>query len=61
MARVRNVQQLAYEDGSVYFGQLEDGVRHGSGYLSIADGSVYIGEWNSDNYNGEGIYIYPDG
>lgn len=49
---MRNVQQLAYEDGSVYFGQLEDGVRHGSGYLLIADGSVYIGEWSNDNYNG---------
>jgi hypothetical protein len=61
LGRLRNIQKINYEDEGYYIGQIEDGLKHGSGVLSIKDGSVYLGDWKEDNYHGEGIYIYPDG
>eukprot|EP00929_Paragymnodinium_shiwhaense_P092213 TRINITY_DN52095_c0_g1_i1.p1 TRINITY_DN52095_c0_g1~~TRINITY_DN52095_c0_g1_i1.p1 ORF type:complete len:691 (-),score=83.20 TRINITY_DN52095_c0_g1_i1:22-2094(-) len=36
---------LLEDDGAAYFGDLQDGCRHGFGTNSYADGSLYEGEW----------------
>ena len=61
MTRTRNIQNINFNDGSRYFGEIDDGMKNGIGMLLVQDGSVYMGEWLNDNYHGSGVYIYPDG
>jgi len=61
LGRARNIQHLAFNDGSQYTGQVEDGMKNGMGMLLVHDGSAYLGDWFNDNYHGHGIYIHPDG
>lgn len=61
LRRYKNISQLNYDDGSIYMGQTEGGIKQGIGMLQIPDGSIYLGEWSDDIYHGKGTYIYSDG
>jgi hypothetical protein len=50
-----------FDDGSVYAGELKDGLRHGHGVMMWADGDVYNGQWQNDERHGHGHYTYAHG
>lgn len=50
-----------YDDGSNYYGELKDNLRHGNGVYSFADGAKYIGEFIDGEMHGQGTAIYQDG
>jgi antitoxin component YwqK of YwqJK toxin-antitoxin module len=50
-----------YQDGSVYYGEKENGLRHGFGKFSYSDGGVYEGEWKYGTMDGHGKLYYPSG
>ncbi len=56
-----SVQTITYPDGSVYKGNVENGVRSGHGRLTISDGRIYVGMWKNDKYEGDGTFTWPDG
>ncbi len=41
---------LTFNDGSVYVGQLQYGLRQGKGKMTFSDGSVLDGNWDGDYY-----------
>ena len=45
LRKYKNISQLSFDDGSLYLGQMEGGIKQGIGILNIPDGSVYLGEW----------------
>ena len=50
-----------YEDGSVYTGQLKDGVPHGQGSMTYEDGSTYTGKFKDGVIHGQGRFEDADG
>lgn len=48
-------------DGTVFFGEWEDGKRNGHGIYEDADGTVYVGFYVNGNRQGKGYLINPDG
>ena len=48
-----------YQDGSIYYGEKLNGLRHGYGKFSYADGGVYEGEWQFGTMEGYGKLFYP--
>lgn len=52
-----------YSDGSVYYGEWMNGMRHthGRGTWLRPDGSQYEGSWQEDQKHGNGMQTYPDG
>ena len=54
-------ETYAFPDGSVYEGQLRDGVPHGYGKRVYTNGVIYEGGWKSGLRDGFGKYIWPDG
>lgn len=50
-------QKLTNEDGSVYIGQIENGLANGKGKMTYANGDTYEGELKNNKMNGEGTYI----
>ena len=46
---------FAYDNGSRYVGEFEDGKMNGKGTLTSADGAKYVGEFRNDMLNGHGI------
>ncbi len=51
----------ALPDGSVYTGELENGLFHGEGELNWPDGRHYEGEFNQGQMSGEGRMVFADG
>ncbi|CAD8183683.1 unnamed protein product [Paramecium pentaurelia] len=48
--------KIIYIDGSIYYGEIKDQMRHGKGTLYNSDNHlIYIGEWKDDKYHGLGI------
>ena len=47
--------------GSVYEGEMKDGVMQGKGILTYDDGSRYEGDFRNGTFDGWGTLIYPDG
>jgi hypothetical protein len=47
-----------YGDGSVYYGQMEGGKRHGYGTCTWANGDKYVGEFKNDKKDGNGTYTF---
>ena len=43
-------ETITYIDGSIYTGELKDGVLHGQGTYIFPDGEQYIGEWNDGEF-----------
>jgi len=53
-----------YDDGSVYSGDIENGMKNGLGIMhwhDVQDMELYTGEWKDDKYHGQGILTYSDG
>lgn len=50
-----------FENGAVYEGQWNFGLRHGKGKQIWKDGSRYDGFWENNKENGKGRMIYADG
>ena len=50
-----------YDNGDVYFGQMEGDKPHGYGTSTFAHGGKYVGEYKNDKPDGNGTYTWPDG
>ena len=50
-----------YDDGDVYYGQMEGGQPHGYGTYTYDNGDKYVGEWKNDKPHGYGTCTYADG
>ncbi|KAM3186189.1 hypothetical protein ACTXT7_004824 [Hymenolepis weldensis] len=46
--------------GTIYEGEMKDGMYHGSGKIIFSDGGIYIGTF-SNGYPVSGSYQFPDG
>lgn len=56
------IEKCEYPNGTVYFGELTNGSRNGTGILSDENNNViYSGSWMNDLFDGEGTYYFPDG
>lgn len=53
-------QQMTYEDGSTYSGQIVDGKRHGNGTCQTRTGH-FTGQWKMDQQHGKGEQTWTDG
>ena len=45
-------EELAFENGAIYKGYLQSGLREGPGTQQWPDGARYVGEWHSNKANG---------
>ena len=52
---------INFPDGSVYDGEVENGVACGKGLQKYDDGSYYEGEFDNNQRNGKGIYVWKNG
>ena len=52
------MEENTYSDGSQYFGEYKDGLRHGQGTFTYSNGDKYVGEWKDNTRNGWGTYTY---
>ena len=52
---------MVYEDGSVYVGNFELGLRHGKGKLILSNGASHEGDWVKNQFHGQGVTTYTDG
>ncbi len=48
------MESIQYEDGTVYTGEVLNGLKHGQGKLSFANGTCYAGRFVEDFYEGYG-------
>lgn len=58
---VANVEQLAYDNGDKYEGQVYRGRKHGQGVYIWTDGTVYSGRWRHDLEHGYGEKLFANG
>ena len=56
-----NNQEIRYNDGTRYVGQVVNGLAEGKGIIYYHDGDRYEGEWRNDKKDGKGIYYYLNG
>jgi hypothetical protein len=49
------------EYGSLYVGELKNGMFDGYGEIQLADGASYRGEWKKRRQHGRGVYCWGDG
>ena len=56
-----NNQEIKYNDGSRYIGQVVNGIREGKGIYYWNDGDRYEGDFRNGKKEGKGIYYYNDG
>ena len=59
--RTSEFKYKTYEDGSTYFGEWKDNLRHGQGTMTYETGSKYVGEWKDGKKNGHGTYTLANG
>ena len=52
---------IVSENGDVYTGQAQDGLKHGRGVMKYANGNQYTGEWKDDKKHGHGVMKDFDG
>jgi len=50
-----------YGAGSVYYGQMKWGERHGYGTYTRANGGKYMGEWKNNKQDGNGTSTWANG
>ena len=55
------LNKLTLPDGSVYVGEIGDGVLNGHGSLTYLNGSVYEGSFLDGAYEGKGKITYSNG
>ena len=56
-----NKQEIKYNDGSKYIGEVVNGLAEGKGIYYYNDGDRYEGEWRNDKKEGKGIYYFNNG
>ena len=54
MSETSNKTTITYEDGTIYEGEILDGIPEGLGKITHPDGSTYIGEFKDGRYHGFG-------
>ena len=47
------IQKITYPDGSIYEGEIKNGLRHGYGILTNENGDLYQGNWANDKREGK--------
>jgi hypothetical protein len=56
-----NCGRICYVGGTVYTGELENGIPHGRGKMVCQNGIVYDGEWKNGVRHGQGLLTFPSG
>ena len=56
-----NNQEIRYNDGCRYVGQIVNGLREGKGILYWNNGDRYEGDYRNDKREGKGIYYHHNG
>ncbi len=51
----------AFADGSIYKGELKNGLSDGIGTMNFPNGDKYVGEWKNGKKDGQGTYTFVDG
>lgn len=51
---------LKTDSGSVYYGELKDGIPNGQGMEKWSDGKFYEGQYYNGLRTGQGVFIWPD-
>ena len=55
------IEELTFENGTIYKGYLLNDMRHGTGVQVFPDKAKYKGEWRENKANGYGVYIHFNG
>jgi hypothetical protein len=55
------LDEINYEDGAYYKGDIENGSPHGFGLMKWANGSTYEGNWVNAQITGVGVFNWIDG
>lgn len=55
------VGELSFPSIGLYFGEFQDGRRHGTGTMFLDDGSVYAGDFQYGRMTGRGVARHTDG
>jgi len=58
--RLQGVHEQQYH-GGIYWGEYEEGKRHGKGSMKYDNGEIYEGGWCAGKPQGVCVYIWPDG
>ena len=48
----KKIEEVNYENGNLYKGELLNGKRHGYGEMTFSDQSVYKGQWKDNKRTG---------
>ncbi len=55
---------MTYKDGGFYFGDWQNGTRHGKGiqlYSMVSELDIYDGSWKDDKEDGKGVLVFKSG
>jgi hypothetical protein len=58
---LQSLKILTYPSGSLYIGQMKNGMEHGWGVYRCFNGSLYSGEFDNGRFQGLGQWRYADG
>lgn len=59
--QVINPDNLEFEDGTIYKGDVLNGQKQGSGKLIFPNGDEFIGKFDDDEINGWGVFKKSEG
>ena len=57
--KAKHISEIKYSDGSVYYGEVKEGLPHGKGKMVNAKGEVFEGKYVSGIPYDKGIFIDP--
>jgi len=58
---VGNIQTMEYEDGSIYTGEVNNGIPNGFGVFYFASGDRYAGVIDNNEFTGDGVLYWTTG
>ena len=62
MNEISGKGEYTWVDGSTYFGEVKNGMRHGTGrYINPSEGVEYEGQWTNGLRQGQGVLKYKNG
>jgi len=56
-----NYEEIVFDNGDTYYGEIQNGDLHGYGVYTWVDGDEYIGNYINGKRHGYGEYNWPDG
>jgi|LauGreDrversion4_2_1035121.scaffolds.fasta_scaffold04875_3 hypothetical protein len=56
-----SMHTVEYPNGNFYYGEMENGQRHGFGMMLYKKGGNYEGYWKKDKRHGGGSFVYHNG